>query len=550
MKKLINLKYFLEISFLLLASNFTQAQNACEFDNYIKTNQEKGFKIFESQNKNIYASIISGYSMSASDPSLTLKLDLIDECGNFIWSKQIDSSINKEGNAYLIDLIPRKNGTLLYVAEYKGTNAPIVPGIRIFNIDLNGNVLWKSKFDETINTFGGLTNVLEIGPNSILLAGAKDGKAYFLIGDTLANLINQKTFFENDNNQSTIQKSYDLGNNSFALLGVNDSIAFVKYIDTIGNVLSEIIINKINTNKNISRIDFNYNKTKIILNGLTNNNNGYVAEYNLKGELIKNIVLQGLPNEIKQCSANLFVLFDANVLLTKSNKWVKLDSNYNTISNHPVGYDRVAFNDFIDLNNNFCGVGSIFLSSGFTSTTSLYLKKINLINYISSLSISGNSSINVKGATISLNINILPTNAAIRDIIWSISDTNLATLTQTGLVTAKANGTVIVTATAADGGGAKATKTITISNQNVGIEDISLKNQITVYPNPAGNFVTITTTNNLTIKQIQLLDITGNIIAQFSSQTEIDLSNISNGVYLLNIQTEKGNLVKRLVVNK
>jgi uncharacterized protein YjdB len=118
------------------------------------------------------------------------------------------------------------------------------------------------------------------------------------------------------------------------------------------------------------------------------------------------------------------------------------------------------------------------------------------------------------------------------------------------LVTAKANGTVIVTATAADGGGAKATKTITITNQNVGINEANLKNQITVYPNPSGNFVTITTNNNLIIQQLQLFDITGKIIAQFNNQTEIDLTNIANGIYLLNIQTEKGNLVKQIVVNR
>jgi hypothetical protein len=62
--------------------------------------------------------------------------------------------------------------------------------------------------------------------------------------------------------------------------------------------------------------------------------------------------------------------------------------------------------------------------------------------------------------------------------------------------------------------------------------------------------LTIKTFNNLAIQQLFFLDITGKIIAQFNSQTEIDLTNIANGIYLLNIQTEKGNLVKQIVVNR
>ncbi|MFA9215290.1 MAG: Ig-like domain-containing protein, partial [Candidatus Methylacidiphilales bacterium] len=163
-------------------------------------------------------------------------------------------------------------------------------------------------------------------------------------------------------------------------------------------------------------------------------------------------------------------------------------------------------------------------------------------------------SINTQGGLLQLTAAILPTNAANKNIIWSISDTNLATITQTGLVTAKANGTIIVTATAADGGGAKATKTITITNQTVGINEVNLNNQITVYPNPASNKLIITTTNNLTPDasglQLQLLDLTGKVIANYNNQTEIDISAIANGMYLLHIQTPNGNLVKQVVINR
>jgi hypothetical protein len=349
-----------------------------------------------------------------------------------------------------------------------------------------------------------------------------------------------------------------MGNNSFAILGIEDSIAFIKYIDSVGNILSEILISKISSNKIINKIDFNYNKTKIILNGLTIDNKGFVSEYNLNGSLIKNIALQGLPNNIRQCAPNSYIMFDLGKILTLGSKWIKVDSNYQIISSYPIkdvssqGYSVKYVMNISNSFSNFYGIGTYVLGNGFNAKTSLFIKKIDLlnINYIKNISIYGNSSINELSGSILLYINILPTNAAIRDIIWSISDTNLATITQTGLVTAKANGTVIVTATAADGGGAKATKTITISNQNVGINEANLNNQITVYPNPASNMLTIKTFNNLAIQQLFFLDITGKIIAQFNNQTEIDLTNIANGMYLLQIQTENGNLIKQVVVNK
>jgi uncharacterized protein YjdB len=200
--------------------------------------------------------------------------------------------------------------------------------------------------------------------------------------------------------------------------------------------------------------------------------------------------------------------------------------------------------------SHFYGIGRYVLGNGFNTKTSLFIKKIGIIDYVTSINISGTSTINTLGGILLLTANILPASAYNKQILWSINDTNLATITQTGLVTAKANGTVIVTATAADGGGAKATKTITISNQNVGIKDRNLNNQITVYPNPTSNLLTIKTINNLTIQQLQLLDITGKIIAQFNNQTEIDLSEIANGMYLLQIQTENGNLIKQVVVNR
>ncbi len=549
------MKNLIKIFLLILISINTQAQNACEFDSiYQETlRDERGYKtIFV--NGNLYMASIKGYSNGYTFNNLFLKLTCLNTCGERIWKKQIDSSlglIEKSNgvNLKFIDLIKRQNNTLIVACNYSKVKTSIGAGIKLFNIDLAGNVIWKKTFGDTLSNYS-LNSVTEINPNSYLMAGQKNGKAYFLICDTLAQIKNESTFSINTLKTSLIHKVQIMPDNTIMLLGLEDTIAFIKTIDTSGNLNNSINIPTLKSLQ-VRAIAFNHDNSKIVLTGLP-----YIAQYSLMGNLLKdNILSVTLLKQIKvnDVTWGVHINFEPNLnFLHARPYWIKFDSNYNFISKDSFYFELDGdFIDFFKLNNSIYGTGSAIASGGVGYIYSIAaIKKINLVKYITNITISGSPTISTKNGSILLTANISPTNANNKNIIWSINDTNLASLTQTGLLTAKANGTVIVTATAADGGGAKATKTITISNQNVGIEDISLKNQITVYPNSAGNFVTITTTNNLTIKQIQLLDITGNIIAQFSSQTEIDLSNISNGVYLLNIQTEKGNLVKQVVVNK
>ncbi|HKK11980.1 MAG TPA: Ig-like domain-containing protein [Flavobacteriaceae bacterium] len=58
---------------------------------------------------------------------------------------------------------------------------------------------------------------------------------------------------------------------------------------------------------------------------------------------------------------------------------------------------------------------------------------------------------------------VLPNNATNREVIWSVSNTSVATISDTGLLTPLDNGTVTVTATAKDASGVSADKVITIS---------------------------------------------------------------------------------------
>tara|TARA_R110002049_G_scaffold307724_1_gene509246 strand:+ start:865 stop:1611 length:747 start_codon:yes stop_codon:yes gene_type:complete len=80
----------------------------------------------------------------------------------------------------------------------------------------------------------------------------------------------------------------------------------------------------------------------------------------------------------------------------------------------------------------------------------------------------------------------------------------------------------------------------------LGLEKELLENAISLYPNPVKNELTIKT-NTIEIQQAILYDILGKSIKQINVENEVvDLSSISNGIYLLKLVADKGVLVKKI----
>ena len=86
-----------------------------------------------------------------------------------------------------------------------------------------------------------------------------------------------------------------------------------------------------------------------------------------------------------------------------------------------------------------------------------------------------NTTINTDKGTLQCMADITPGNVSIKNVLWEVDNTAIATMSVNGLLTAVANGSVVVKATALDGSGVSTTKTITVSNQIVLISAISLR---------------------------------------------------------------------------
>jgi hypothetical protein len=84
----------------------------------------------------------------------------------------------------------------------------------------------------------------------------------------------------------------------------------------------------------------------------------------------------------------------------------------------------------------------------------------------------------------------------------------------------------------------------------LGTSQNSLQNSLTIFPNPTNNMININA-NNM-ILQTEIYDVNGRLIANSSHNSEnviLDVSSLSNGIYMLKIATENGVSIQKVVKN-
>lgn len=80
------------------------------------------------------------------------------------------------------------------------------------------------------------------------------------------------------------------------------------------------------------------------------------------------------------------------------------------------------------------------------------------------------------------------------------------------------------------------------------VSDVNSRTKISVYPNPATDFVNIQNTKSEKIQAISLGDLTGRTIKHIDvNETKVSLSGLPKGVYLLKIKTDKGMSVQKVI---
>ena len=113
---------------------------------------------------------------------------------------------------------------------------------------------------------------------------------------------------------------------------------------------------------------------------------------------------------------------------------------------------------------------------GYSGTAAKYFAQDNGFNYIeltpvTSISITGSNSV-LKGKSTTLKATVLPSSAYNKNVLWSSSNTSVATVSQSGVVTGIKAGTATITAMAKDGTGVKKTFNITVKLTDLPFRDV------------------------------------------------------------------------------
>jgi hypothetical protein len=76
---------------------------------------------------------------------------------------------------------------------------------------------------------------------------------------------------------------------------------------------------------------------------------------------------------------------------------------------------------------------------------------------------------------------------------------------------------------------------------------VTTTEEFMIFPNPTNGVFSITSKNNMTPKSVSVYNLNGVIMDVKGSVNEIDLSNLSKGVYTIRIQTDNGFTDKKII---
>ncbi|HNQ21116.1 MAG TPA: T9SS type A sorting domain-containing protein, partial [Bacteroidales bacterium] len=88
----------------------------------------------------------------------------------------------------------------------------------------------------------------------------------------------------------------------------------------------------------------------------------------------------------------------------------------------------------------------------------------------------------------------------------------------------------------------------TITINNVNIPYYNIEDEVVLYPNPADEIIFINSDKN--ISEIIIFDAIGRIVATYHNAQQINISNLPEGFYNINIKLEDKNVIKPLIIQR
>jgi hypothetical protein len=96
---------------------------------------------------------------------------------------------------------------------------------------------------------------------------------------------------------------------------------------------------------------------------------------------------------------------------------------------------------------------------------------------------------------------------------------------------------------------------ITANNETLGLKETISKVDLSIYPNPSNGIMYLNSSKNINTYQINVIDLIGRCVlieklVQVGNTSMLDLSALNNGIYFLQISSESGSFVEKIVIQK
>lgn len=75
----------------------------------------------------------------------------------------------------------------------------------------------------------------------------------------------------------------------------------------------------------------------------------------------------------------------------------------------------------------------------------------------------------------------------------------------------------------------------------------NLASQVSIFPVPATDVINVNTTNSIEVSSVALFDLLGRDTGAVFANGQVDISNLSKGVYLMTVETNEGSLTQKVV---
>lgn len=87
----------------------------------------------------------------------------------------------------------------------------------------------------------------------------------------------------------------------------------------------------------------------------------------------------------------------------------------------------------------------------------------------------------------------------------------------------------------------------TVVEENLSIDEFDLSNSLRLYPNPSGTYFEIQNVNRISLETIELYDISGKKLKQFTVSERYVIDELVSGIYFVKIITESSEITKKII---